>query len=138
MMDKWRPVLRFASEELLLHPFSFRHMLRRGWRHLHKLHGTVASELNRLFSDEGVKAALSGDLLYTGLPAEAMPVSAILGLVAEIDEGFYLPEGGMGRIPQVLNCALQTRGVAVSLNSKVGKILVKNRRVCGVEVCGGR
>jgi len=138
MMDKWRPVLGFAREALLLHPFSFGRMLQKGWRHLHKFRGTVASEFNRLFGDEAVKAALSGDLLYSGVPAEAMPVSAILGLVAEIDEGLYMPEGGMGRIPQVLNCALQSRGVAVSLNSKVGKIVIEGRRVCGVEVCGSQ
>jgi phytoene desaturase len=136
MMDKWRPVLRFVDEELLLHPFSSWRMLQKGWRHLRKLRGTVASEFNRLFSDEAVKAALSGDLLYSGLPAESMPVSAILGLVAEIDDGLYLPDGGMGRVPQVLNCALKTRGVPVSLNSKVGKIIIKDGRVCGVETGG--
>ena len=38
-----------------------------------------------------------------------MPVSAILGLVAELDEGLYLPEGGMGRVPRVLSCALAFR-----------------------------
>jgi phytoene dehydrogenase-like protein len=57
MMDKWRPVLRFVSEELALHPFSSWRMLQKGWRHLHKLSGTVASELNRLFSDHAVRSA---------------------------------------------------------------------------------
>jgi len=135
MLDKWQPVLRFASEELALHPFSPWRM-RKGWRHLHKLHGTAASEFNRLFSDDAVRSALSGALLYNGVPAQRMPVSAILGLVAQIGEGFYLPEGGMGRVPEVLSCALQTRGVRVFLNSKVEKIIVKDGRVCGVDVEG--
>lgn len=81
MMDKWQPVLRFVSEELALHPFSARRMLQKGWRHLHKLHGTAASEFNRLFSDHALRSALSGALLYNGVPAQQMPVSAILGLV---------------------------------------------------------
>jgi phytoene dehydrogenase-like protein len=136
MLEKWMPVLRFVSEEFVLRPFSAWRLLRKGWRHLPKLRGNAASEFNRLFSDQAVKSALSGALLYHGVPAEEMPVSAILGLAAEIGEGFYLPEGGMGRISQVLNCALQARGVAVCLNSKVGRILVRNRRVCGVEVDG--
>jgi phytoene dehydrogenase-like protein len=116
MLEKWMPVLRFVSEEFVLRPFSAWRLLRKGWRHLPKLRGNAASEFNRLFSDQAVKSALSGALLYHGVPAEEMPVSAILGLAAEIGEGFYLPEGGMGRISQVLNCALQARGVAVCLN----------------------
>jgi phytoene dehydrogenase-like protein len=136
MAEKWMPVLRFVGEDLALRPFSSWHLLRKGWRHVPKLRGTAASEFNRLFSDEAVKSALSGALLYNGLPAEELPVSAILGLVAEVGEGLYLPEGGMGRIPQVLNCALQARGVAISLSSKVGKIVIKDRRVRAIEVDG--
>jgi len=136
MLEKWTPVLRFVSEDLALRPFSPWRFLRQGWRHLPKLRGDAASEFNHLFSDEAVRSALSGSILYNGLPAKEAPVSANLGLVAEIGEGFYLPEGGMGRIPQVLNSALQARGVPVSLNSEVGKILIRNRRVCGVEVDG--
>jgi phytoene desaturase len=137
MLEKWTPVLRFASRDFIVQPFSFWRLLRKGWRHLHRLRGNAASEFNRLFSDEAVRSALSGDLLYTGLPAEATPVTAMLGLVAEIEEGFYLPEGGMGLLPQVLDRALQARGVTVSLQSTVRKIIIRNRRICGVEV-GGR
>jgi phytoene desaturase len=136
MMDKWQPVFRFATEELLLHPFSPWRMLRKGWRHLPKFRGTVASELRRAFSDDAMRSALSGALLYNGVPPERMPVSAILGLVAQICEGFYLPEGGMGQVPQVLSCALQKRGVKVFLNSEVEKIIVENNCVRGVVIKG--
>jgi phytoene desaturase len=136
MMDKWQPVLRFVSEELALYPFSHWRMLRRGWRHLPKLHGTVASEFNRLFSDNVVKSALSGALLYNGAPAQRTPISAILALVAQTSDGFYLPEGGMGRIPEVLSRPLQSRGVRVFLDSKAQKIIMKDGRVRGVEVQG--
>lgn len=44
--------------------------------------------MNRLFSDHAVRSALPGSLLYNGLPAEKMPVAAILGLIAEISDGF--------------------------------------------------
>lgn len=138
MLEKWAPVLNFACRDLIAQPFSPWRLLRKGWRHLPKLRGNAASELNRLFNDEAVRSALAGDLLYTGLPAEATPVTAILGLVAEIDDGFYLPEGGMGRLPQVLDCALQARRVTVGLRSRVEKIVIGNGRVCGVEVGGRR
>jgi phytoene desaturase len=136
MMDRWQPVLRFVSEELALHPFSSWRMLQKGWQHLYKLHGTAASEFKRLFSDDAVRSALSGALLYNGVPAQRMPVSTVLGLVAQISEGFYLPDGGMGRIPEVLSCALQTRGARVLLNSKVEKIIVRDGRVRGVDIKG--
>jgi phytoene desaturase len=134
MMDKWQPVLRFVSEELLTAPFSSWRAFQKGWRHLPKLRGTVASEFNRLFSDHAVKSALSGVLLYSGVPAERMPVVAILGLIAAISEGFYVPEGGMGNIPQVLSCSLQSRGVPVFLKSTVEKIIIENGRVSGVLI----
>jgi hypothetical protein len=43
---------------------------RKGWRHLPKFHGTVASELRRTFSDDGVRSALSG--VPGGYPARAV------------------------------------------------------------------
>lgn len=134
MVAKWQPVLRFASEELLARPFSSWRILQKGWRHLHKLRGNAAAEFTRLFGDRAVRSALSGALLYGGLPAEKMPVSAILGLVTEICDGFYLPEGGMAKIPQILSCALQSRGVPIFLDSEVEKIIIENDRVHGVQV----
>ncbi|HZD68393.1 MAG TPA: NAD(P)/FAD-dependent oxidoreductase [Actinomycetes bacterium] len=136
MIDKWQPVLRFVSGELALHPFSYWRLLRKGGRHLHKLRGTVASEFNSLFSDQAVRAALSGALLYYGLPAQELPASAILGLIAEMCDGLYLPEGGMGRVPQVLTAALQTRGGRVFRGSSVDKIIISDGRVRGVDVKG--
>lgn len=136
-IDKWQPVLRFVSEDLVLHPFSFWRLVKEGWRHLPKLRGNAASELSRLFSDDAVRSALSGSLLYNGLPPQKMPIIAILGLIAEMADGFYLPEGGMGRIPEVLGCALQARGVTVGLNSEVDKIIIEDGRVRGVQIAGG-
>jgi len=136
MVERWQPVLHFVSEELASRQFSFWRMVRKGWRHLPKLRGTVASEFTRLFSDDAVRAALSGVLLYNGVPAQSMPVSAILGLVAELSGGFYLPEGGMGQVPQVLGRASETRGVRVFLNSEVERIIIEHGRVRGVEIKG--
>jgi phytoene dehydrogenase-like protein len=68
MMKKWEPVLHLFADDILIHPFSLPLLMVKGWRHLHKFRGTVASELSRLFSDEAVRAAMSGVLLYTGLP----------------------------------------------------------------------
>jgi phytoene desaturase len=136
LLGKWEPVLRFVSEELLTHPFSPWRVIRKGWRHLHKLRGTVASVLARCVSNNALRAALSGTILHSGLPPEQAPVSSILGLIAMMTEGFYLPEGGMGRIAEVLGCALERNGGKVHLDSKVQKIIIKDGQVCGVDVQG--
>lgn len=136
MLKKWDPVFRLFADDILIHPFSLWRLMTKGWPHLPKLRGTVASELRALFSDEAVRAAMSGTLLFTGVPPQKMPVSSILGLIAMLSEGFYLPEGGMGKIPEALSQALRNNGGDICLNSKVDKIIVKNGRVYGLEVDG--
>lgn len=134
LLKKWEPVLRVFAGDIMVHPFSLSRLLLRAGRHLPKLRGTVASELNRLFSDEAVRAALSGVLLYTGLPPEKTPASSILGLVAMLHEGFFLPEGGMGKIPETLSQAVEQNGGEIYLNSKINRIVLKDGRACGLEV----
>lgn len=136
MLKKWNPVLRLFADDILLHPFSVSHLITKGWRQLPKLHGTVASEINRLFSDEAVRAAMSGILLFTGNPPQQTPVLSILGLVAMLTEGFYLPEGGMGQIPEALSQAMKNTGGEIFLSSPINRIITKNGRVQGLDVAG--
>ena len=136
MLKKWEPVYRLFADDILLHPLSLWRLVAKGWRHLPKLRGSVASEINRLFSDEAVRAAMSGTTLYAGKPPQQMPVQSILGLVTMLIEGFYLPEGGMGKIPEALSRALKNNGGEIFLNSKTKKIVIKNGHVRGVEVEG--
>lgn len=136
MMEKWKPVLRLFEEDILLHPFSFGRMLRKGWRHLPKLRGDLASELRALFSDEAVRAALSGALLFSGLPPDRTPVMSLLGVVSLLSEGFYLPEGGMGQIPEALSVGLKENGGEIHLNAHVKRVHLKNGRVSALEVEG--
>jgi len=136
MLKKWEPLLHLFAEDIIIHPFSLSRLMVKGWRHLHKFRGTVASEINKLFSDEAVRAAMSGVLLYTGIPPQKTPVSQILGLVAMLGEGFYLPEGGMGKIPEALSLSLKSNGGQLFLNAKIHKIIIRNGRVYGLEVDG--
>jgi phytoene dehydrogenase-like protein len=134
MLKKWEPVLHLFADDIMIHPFSLPRLMVKGWRHLHKFRGTVASEINKLFSDEAVRAAMSGVLLYTGLPPQKTPVFQILGLIAMLSDGFYVPEGGMGKIPEALSQSLKNNGGEIFLNSKIRKMRVKNGRVYGLEV----
>jgi len=133
-MARWKPVLRLFADDILIRPFSLLHLLARGWKHLSKFKGTIASEMYHSFSDEAVRATLAGVLLYAGVPPQKAPASLILGLVAMISEGFHLPEGGMGRISEVLSNAFKKNGGEIFLNSPVKKICIANGRVSGVEV----
>lgn len=136
MMKKWEPALRLLTEDILVNPLSFSRFLTKGWRHLPKFGGTVADELKRLFSDDSVRAAMSGVLLYTGLPPEKQPTISVLGLVTLFSDGFHLPEGGMGKVPEALSQALLAHGGEIHLNTRVKKILVKDGRARGLEVEG--
>lgn len=133
---KWEPVLRLFEDEIFTHPFSLPRMMSRLLPHLHKLRGSVASEIARLFSDEAVRTAMTGALLITGTPPEETPVALILGLISLLSEGFYLPEGGMGRIPETLGQAFREKGGEVFPGSPVRRILLKDGRVCGIEADG--
>jgi phytoene desaturase len=136
MMKRWEPALRLLTEDILVNPLSFSRILAKGWRHLPKFGGTVADELKRLFSDDSVRAAMSGVLLYTGLPPEKQPAISLLGLVTLFSDGFHLPEGGMGKVPQALSHAMLAHGGEIHLNTRVDKIVVKNGRVRGLEIRG--
>lgn len=136
LLQKWEPVFRLFAEDILLHPFSMARLTAKSWRHLAKFRGTVAGEINRLFSDEAVRAAMAGILLYTGKPPQTTPVTSILGLVAMLCEGFYLPVGGMGKIPEALSQALKRYGGEIHLNAKVNQIVIKDGMVHGLEIEG--
>lgn len=133
LLKKWEPVLNIFTDDLLLHPLSFSRLIAIGWRHLHKFRGSVASELNKLISDESVRSAMSGVMLYAGVPPDKMPVMSMLGLASLFTEGFYLPEGGIGKIPEALSQAGKHNGGQSFLNSVVRRIVVKNGRVKGLE-----
>jgi phytoene dehydrogenase-like protein len=60
----------------------------------------------------------------------------ILSPVAILTEGFYLPEGGMGKIPEALSQCLKKNGGELFLNSKVKRIRLKNGVVHGLEIEG--
>lgn len=51
-------------------------------------------------------------------------------------DGFHLPEGGMGKVPEALSQAMLAYGGEIHLNTRVDKIVVKDGRVRGLEIRG--
>jgi phytoene desaturase len=136
LMDRWEPVYRLILDHLLHYPSSKTRLLARAWRHLPKLRGTVAAELSRHVGDDALRSALSGVLLLTGRPPEALPAQALVGLVSIFRDGLFIPEGGMGRIAEAMAHALRRHGGEIVLNARVRRIVVRRGRVGGVEVDG--
>jgi phytoene desaturase len=135
-LARWRPMLRLFAEDLLLRPLSPWRLLSRGWRHLGKLRGTAGAELRRAFGDEAVQSGLGGSLLYTGAAPDELPVLSVVALASLLDEGFFLPVGGMGRIGEALQEALVAAGGELHLGARVTRIVVQRGRACGVDVAG--
>src|SRR6266567_1259390 len=102
-LKKWDPLLHLFADDILLHPLSLLRFVAKGWQHLHLLRGTAASYLNNSFSNEAIRAAMSGTLLYTGIPPDKMPAASLLSLAAMFRQGYFIPEGGMGSIPETLD-----------------------------------
>lgn len=126
---KWRPLLQIFTDDLLTQPLSLPRVIAKAWRHLPKLRGSLAAELHRQFSDPEARAAVSAVTLYTGLPPERTPVFQIVGFISMLEDGLYLPEGGMGAISDVMHKAFLHLGGKVYTNTRVEKIKVKDGRV---------
>jgi len=133
-LKKWDPLLHLFADDILAHPLSLPRFIAKGWRYLHLLRGTAASYLSNSFSNEAIRAAMSGTLLYTGIPPDKAPAAALLSLAAMFRQGYFMPEGGMGSIPETLGHAVREQGGEIKLNSKVNRILVDNGRACGIDV----
>lgn len=133
-LKQWDPLLHLFADDILVHPFSLPRFIAKAWRYLHRLRGTAASNLNSSFSNEAVRAAMSGTLLYTGIPPDKAPAASLLSLAAMFRQGYFIPEGGMGSIPQALGHAVREQGGEIHVNSKVNRILVNRGRACGVDV----
>lgn len=136
LRERWGPLLELLAREIIVQPFSLPRLLWKGWRELPKLRGTVADELNRMIADPAVRAAMASVTLYTGLPPEDTPVMQVIGLVAMLADRFYLPEGGMGRISEVLAARFMQLGGEVQLGAPVDRIRVDSGRASGVIVGG--
>lgn len=136
LLAKWQPFMALLTDELVRQPFSLFHFLRKAWRQLPKLRGSVADQLQREIGDPSLRSALAGVMLYTGLPPEQTPAAQMIGLAAMLDDQCYLPVGGMGRIVQVLEAQLRMTGARICLNARVEKIEMANGRAAQLSIAG--
>jgi phytoene desaturase len=135
LVEKWQPVKQaFFDEQVMSGPFSYRRLLGKVWRHLPKFARSLEDELQASFSDPAFRTALSGLMLYAGVPPGKLPAPAIIALVSELADGLTLPEGGMGSIPEALARILSDNGGELHLDAEVERILLRDGRACGLQV----
>ncbi|MFC5741778.1 phytoene desaturase family protein [Dyella tabacisoli] len=136
-VEKWNPLLKIFTDDLLTHPMSLPRVIAKAWRHLPKLRGNLADELKRNFSDPEARAALAAVTLYTGLPIERTPVFLIVGLISMLQDGLHLPESGMGAVSDVLHTTFRELGGQVHTSTPVAKIRIEDGRTRGLILENG-
>lgn len=131
---RWSPLLDSFSSEIMTRQFSLPRFMAKCWTSLPLFRGTAADVLRASFSDRDVRAVLGSTLAYTGMSPEIVPASALLGLAAMLRSGYFVPVGGMGRIPDVLSQSLREFGAEIFVNANVSSILLKDSRVHSLDV----
>lgn len=92
--------------------------------------------LQRFFKDERVLSLMAYQSLYFGLPPALVPGPYAMVPYTE-HVGIYYPRGGMIQIPEAIRRVGERYGLEVRLNTLVEKVLVRDRRVCGVRLADG-
>lgn len=91
------------------------------------------------FGGEGARMLLAGNALHTDLSPEGA-ISATFGwLLAMLGQqvGFPVPEGGSERIVDALVARLRARGGELHCSARVGSVVVRDGRACGVRTHDG-
>lgn len=137
LRHEWGPVYRTLVREVLPREPSMIHTLASLWRYLPRLRGNVDTLIARHFPDPGLQAAVASLLLYSGMAPQRLPATQIVGLVALLEEGFWLPRDGMGAITGALRDALPSPRVELRRRARVASIEVARNRIRGVVLADG-
>jgi prolycopene isomerase len=121
--------VKFYSEMTLikrvLFPFYFRNLIR-----FHRT--THKAILDDLFRGREIKMALH--TLPATEPPSRLSFLFVSTLISKaLMEGVFYPKGGMGRISEAIAKAFLRSGGEILLQTEVNRILIKNRRVQGVQ-----
>nr|WP_193086829.1 FAD-dependent oxidoreductase [Advenella sp. FME57] len=137
LQTQWGPIYRKLIHEILPQEPSLWHSLRHLGLYLPRMGGRVDSLIKTYFPDVGLQAAVSATLLYTGIAADKLPATQIIGLLALLEEGFHLPSGGMSAIGEALYRHLPPSNVSIRWGQRVVRIEMAADKVCAVVLTNG-
>lgn len=92
--------------------------------------------LEKYFRNPIILETMAFQSYYVGLPPELCPGYVALIPYSE-HEGIYYPRGGMIEIPEAFRRVGAGFGMELRLNTAVDKVIVRNRRACGVVLEDG-
>jgi phytoene desaturase len=98
---------------------------------------SVEQLMRGYFHSEAVRAALSFQVYYLGVPPSACP--AVYGMIPyfEVTKGVWYVQGGLGRISEALMRVFVEEGGQVAVGREVEQIVTSGRTVRGVRLRGG-
>jgi phytoene desaturase len=92
--------------------------------------------MEKYFKDPRILEALCFQANYTGLPPALAPgITAMLPFCEHT--GFYYCKGGMIAVPEAIRRIGQKAGMELKTGQRVTKIMVKDKRACGVVLSDG-
>lgn len=110
----------------------------RSYRNLHKLDffRTMAQANQKQFDDPRMTQLFNRYATYNGSDPYQTPATMNIISHLEYGKGAFFPIGGMHQITQSLVDLAKRKGVRFHLNLEVDKILVRKKRITGIQVSG--
>ncbi|NOS93553.1 MAG: phytoene desaturase [Cyclobacteriaceae bacterium] len=103
-----------------------------------KLHvfESVSAYVKKHFKDPRLIQLLEFPVLFLGAPADKTPALYTLMNYADVSLGTWYPMGGMHKIVEGMVTVAKELGVKFEYNSAVEKIIVRNKKVSGIQTNG--
>lgn len=103
-----------------------------------KLHvfESVSAYVKKHFKDPRLVQLLEFPVLFLGAPADKTPALYTLMNYADVSLGTWYPMGGMHKIVEGMVSVAKNLGVKFEYNSEVEKIIVRNKKVSGIQTNG--
>lgn len=103
-----------------------------------KLHvfESVSAYVKKHFKDTRLVQLLEFPVLFLGAPADKTPALYTLMNYADVSLGTWYPMGGMHKIVEGMVSVAKNLGVKFEYNSEVEKIIVRNKKVSGIQTNG--
>lgn len=100
---------------------------------------TMEKVLSRYLPDRRARTAIGALWPYLGVPPREASFTAWANLMsAYVDEGGYFVRGGLQQLTKAVSEAFTGSGGEIRLDCEAKRILVKNRKVTGVELKDGQ
>lgn len=103
-----------------------------------KLHvfESVSAYVKKHFKDPRLVQLLEFPVLFLGAPADKTPALYTLMNYADVSLGTWYPMGGMHKIVEGMVSVAKNLGVKFEYNCEVEKIIVRNKKVSGIQTNG--